>query len=88
MIKFHLSIKGKNKIIQNLSFTINKNDFIIISGLSGLGKTTFIDLLSGLLKPTKGQIKLITQFYQNTQIGKRMLVMCLSCLCIRQFYQR
>ena len=50
--------KGKNKIIQNLSFTINKNDFIIISGLSGLGKTTFIDLLSGLLKPTKGRIKI------------------------------
>ena len=49
---------GNNKVIKNLSFTINKNDFIVISGLSGLGKTTFIDLLSGLLKPTKGKIKI------------------------------
>ena len=52
---------GKNKIISNLSFTIKKNDFIVLSGMSGLGKTTFIDLLSGLLKPSKGQIKIDNQ---------------------------
>ena len=48
--------KSNNKILDKLNFTIKKNDFIVLSGESGFGKTTFVDLLSGLLKPTAGKI--------------------------------
>jgi ABC-type bacteriocin/lantibiotic exporter with double-glycine peptidase domain len=37
---------------------INKNDKIIILGESGSGKSTFLDILTGLIKPNKGTIKL------------------------------
>ncbi len=43
-------------ILENLNFEILKNKKIGISGESGSGKTTFIDILTGLLKPTKGNI--------------------------------
>ena len=43
-------------ILENLNFEILKNKKIGITGESGSGKTTFIDILTGLLKPTKGNI--------------------------------
>lgn len=34
----------------------NKNETLLITGLSGCGKTTFLHLLGGLLKPSSGSI--------------------------------
>ena len=44
------------KILNNFNFTINKGDKILISGKSGSGKSTFLDLFSGLQKPNRGKI--------------------------------
>jgi ABC-type bacteriocin/lantibiotic exporter with double-glycine peptidase domain len=52
------SYDEKNNIIQNLNLEIKKGDKILIQGESGLGKTTLINLISGLLKPSKGKILL------------------------------
>tara|TARA_B100000886_G_scaffold329948_1_gene279869 strand:- start:489 stop:1943 length:1455 start_codon:yes stop_codon:yes gene_type:complete len=49
---------SEKNVIKNLNLTIKKNDCICIIGKSGSGKTTIIDLVSGLLKPNKGQIYL------------------------------
>ena len=48
----------KQKLIENLNLTINKNDKIIILGESGSGKSTLLDILTGLIKPDRGVIKL------------------------------
>lgn len=45
-----------HNVIDNLSLTINKGETIAIVGLNGAGKTTFIKLLLGLLKPTSGNV--------------------------------
>jgi len=42
--------------IEHVSFSINKGEMIGITGSTGAGKTTIIDLLLGLLKPQKGSI--------------------------------
>jgi len=51
------SYPGTDKIILNdISLKINKGDIIGLSGESGEGKSTFLDLISGLSKPSKGEI--------------------------------
>lgn len=49
--------EGKD-VIKNLSLTIEKGDFIGIIGLSGAGKSTFADILTGLLPIKSGKILL------------------------------
>ena len=55
-------------LIENLNLVINKYDKIIILGESGSGKSTFIDILTGLIKPDRGTIKL-----DNIKIDKNNL---------------
>ena len=45
-----------NMLFENLNVEIFKGDKIGIKGQTGTGKSTFIDLLSGLLKPNNGSI--------------------------------
>jgi len=46
----------KNYIFQNLNIKILKNKKYLLKGESGSGKTSFADILSGLLKPVRGQV--------------------------------
>ena len=63
-INFNEDIKLKNiffsydkKIIfKDLNFEIKKNSIIGIQGISGIGKSTFVDLLCGLNKPNEGEV--------------------------------
>jgi len=56
-ISFKYPISDKF-IFKNLNFTLKNNDCIGIIGETGSGKTTLIDILLGLLKPTEGKIML------------------------------
>ncbi len=54
-----LSFKYDNSeqyIFNNLNFEIKKGDKIAMVGESGVGKSTFINVLTGLLNPSKGNI--------------------------------
>ncbi|MDU5806818.1 MAG: ABC transporter ATP-binding protein [Peptoniphilus harei] len=50
--------RGSNTLfaVKNVNFTLEGGDFVNIIGRSGSGKSTFLNLLSGLLKPTEGKI--------------------------------
>lgn len=48
--------EGKNLVLKDVSFSIPKGKFVGIIGSSGAGKTTFVDILLGLLMPTSGCI--------------------------------
>ena len=47
---------GGVKAVNNISFKVAENELLGIIGPNGSGKTTTINLISGTLKPTEGQI--------------------------------
>ena len=51
-------ISNQSYILKNINLEIFKGEFIGIIGKTGDGKSTFIDLMMGLLKPSKGYIYL------------------------------
>lgn len=56
----HISFKYENGdlILKDVNLTIHKNETIAFVGESGSGKTTLVNLIAGLLEPTKGVYKL------------------------------
>ena len=46
----------EKEVIKNINFQINKGEILGVIGETGSGKTTFVDLLIGLLEPTEGSI--------------------------------
>ena len=50
--------KGQTQVkaIDNVSFKVEKGEFVAIVGTSGSGKSTLLNMLAGLEKPTKGEI--------------------------------
>lgn len=54
----NVSFKRDNKwIFKNVSLQLENTDKIIVTGDSGVGKSTLLNLISGQLKPTSGQIR-------------------------------
>ena len=50
--------KGETKInaVDNISFTVNKGEFVVIVGASGSGKSTLLHLIGGVDRPTSGKV--------------------------------
>ena len=48
----------EHKALDNVSFAVNRGEFIGIIGHTGSGKSTLMQQLNGLLKPTSGEILL------------------------------
>lgn len=47
---------GENHVLNNVSFTLNKKDFLSLTGISGGGKTTLFNLIMGAYKTHKDEI--------------------------------
>ena len=84
---FYLKEKMKKTLIEikNLEYSSTNSDFVmkidsfnfpsgkslLISGESGSGKTTFLNLLSGTILPQKGEITILGK---NTAISKYIIL--------------
>ena len=63
-----------NFLIKDLNLKINKGSYVGIYGKSGSGKTTFVDLFSGLLIPDSGIIKFDNQdITEHSKLWKRSI---------------
>jgi NitT/TauT family transport system ATP-binding protein len=48
--------EGETEALQGISFSIARGEFVAIIGQSGCGKSTLLSLISGILKPTGGEV--------------------------------
>ncbi len=62
------SYDGQTNILSDISFHLNAGDFVTINGISGVGKTTFLHLLMGLLSPSNGHVFLDQEKIQQYQL--------------------
>ncbi len=62
------------KAVNNISFDVNEGELFGFLGPNGAGKTTTLSMISGLLKPDKGQIRVADiDVWQSPKKAKRML---------------
>jgi ABC-type bacteriocin/lantibiotic exporter with double-glycine peptidase domain len=65
----YFNFKGKkNYLFKNINLIIKKGFTYFIQGNSGFGKTTLIDLITGLLKLNKGTLKIDNQVLSEKNI--------------------
>lgn len=64
---------GNSPVLENLSFSVKKGEYLGIIGPNGGGKTTLIKILLGLISPASGSIKLfgkdLRDFKEKYRIG-------------------
>lgn len=64
--------KKEDFVVENLNLDIAKGDFLAITGGNGAGKTTILKLISGVLKPVLGKIKVCGKCIFVSQNPKAM----------------
>ncbi len=61
------NLKGETKALTDISFQVNKGEFLAIVGPSGCGKSTLLSIIAGLLSPESGEVLLNHQ--EQVKIG-------------------
>jgi zinc transport system ATP-binding protein len=60
---------GANMVLQDVNFKVNENDFIGVIGPNGGGKTTFLRVILGLVKPVTGKMVFNSDLLNGNSIG-------------------
>jgi len=48
--------KDSTEVLSNINLKIEEGEFVAIVGFTGSGKTTLVNLINGLIKPTSGEV--------------------------------
>lgn len=59
---------GRENVLENTSLVLNKGDFALLAGISGIGKSTLTKLLLDVISPDSGEI------YLNLSDGEKVYV--------------
>jgi ABC-type lipoprotein export system ATPase subunit len=54
--KEYLSKNQRINALENINLHINKNETVLLKGRSGVGKSTLLNIMCGLIKPTSGKV--------------------------------
>ena len=65
------TLDGETPALTDISFCLNKGEFVSIVGPSGCGKSTLLSLIAGLIEPEKGLIKINGKYLREstTNVG-------------------
>ncbi|EOS37706.1 hypothetical protein C808_03686 [Lachnospiraceae bacterium M18-1] len=73
LLNVNKKFEQKN-ILSNVSLSVSKNEFVCITGESGVGKTTLLNMIGLLEKPDSGEIMINgkNHFTQTSHLNKRL----------------
>lgn len=61
--------EGQETVFENVSFDIEPGSFVTLIGRSGSGKSTMLNIISGVLEPTDGQVRFETAQDDEVTLG-------------------
>lgn len=65
---------GKKKALNELNVTIGQNKMVGLIGRNGAGKTTFLKMVAGYLKPTSGELKVFGENpFNSLKVSQNMI---------------
>ncbi len=59
---------GKKPLLDEISFSVSEGEIIALIGISGSGKTTLFRLITGLMKPDSGEIRIAGKPVQQSEL--------------------
>ena len=73
---------GALTVVSQVSFHIQRGEFISILGPSGSGKSTILKMMSGIVEPAQGEIQFLGQPLSTTTQGDQRMVMVWQSLAL------
>jgi len=62
---------GSNHVLKSMSFELGENEVLGVIGPNGAGKTVMLNILTGILRPTKGKITFLGEDVTQKTITER-----------------
>ncbi len=62
---------GSNHVLKSVNFEVNEQEVLGVIGPNGAGKTVMLDLISGILMPSKGSIRFLDRDISNMKVTER-----------------
>ncbi len=66
---------GETQVLSDISFSVEKGEFVTLLGPSGCGKTTILRIVSGLISPDSGSVLIGGEDVTNKPAEKRNIGM-------------
>lgn len=66
-----ISVKLGDFELKEINLDLNKGDYYVLLGKSGVGKTVLLEIIAGLIKPNSGQVFLKDEDITHKKIQKR-----------------
>lgn len=79
---------GKHKVLGNVSMKLEKGKIYGLLGENGVGKSTLLKILSGLLKPEGGECTVFGEVPYSRNPSFRMCIIFRRILWVRMWWLR
>ena len=63
---------GSNHVLKSVNYTLDENEILGVIGPNGAGKTVMLNILTGILKPTKGKVMFNGADITNKSVNERV----------------